>query len=93
MATPGDGSDGFKRTQDGPRVNARLVLAGVGIAVLVLFVFQNTEEASVQFLFWDLDLPLAVLLIATIVVTLVVAAMAAWYLARRSNKADKGGKR
>ncbi len=93
MATSSESGDGFERTQEGPGVNPRLVLAAVGIAVLVLFVFQNTEEANVEFLFWELELPLAVLLIATIVVTLLVAGMVAWFVARRAKRADKGGMR
>lgn len=47
-------------------------VAGLALAVLlVILVFQNTEPVTFQFLVWEIETPLAALLIATAVIAAV----------------------
>ena len=55
------------------------------VVVLLLFVFQNTDDAQVEFLWFDMNMPLFLLLLLTVVLTSVVV-----ILAQRFNKRRNG---
>ena len=63
-----------------------LIVGGVAAVALLLFVFQNTEKTTVDWLFWNIKMPLFLLIIITVALTLVVTVIAAWVLNRRSKK-------
>lgn len=67
----------------GGGINFRLILGGLALAALLLFIFQNTDDAKVSFLAWDGTFPLYLLLLITVALTLVVAMMTTWFLRRR----------
>ena len=54
-----------------------------GNAGLGLFIFQNTDDTKVNFLWMDGDIPLFLLLLITVALTLVLAMVATWLLRRR----------
>ena len=62
--------------------NARLILAGVALVALALFVFQNTDDAEVRFLWMKGSIPLFLLLLVTVVLTLIIGFVAAWWIRR-----------
>lgn len=76
--------DGFSLSS----INPRLLITALIAVVLGLFIFQNTGDASVTFLFWDVTMPLFLLILLTIVLTLVAAVMIGWMVQRRNNKKD-----
>ena len=61
----------------------RLVLAVVLLAALALFVGQNTDDVAVDWLVFDLTLPLWLLLVLTAVVGAALGEVAGWALRRR----------
>jgi uncharacterized integral membrane protein len=64
---------------------AVLVLAGI---VLGIFILQNLEDANVDFLFWDWDLAIAVVIVVSAALGFVIGWLFAWM--RRRAKARKG---
>ena len=62
---------------------ARLVLAVVLLGALALFVGQNTDDVAVDWLVFDLTLPLWLLLVLTAVVGAALGEVAGWALRRR----------
>lgn len=69
--------------ESGGGLNIRLVLGGLAALALALFVFQNTDDTEVNFLWVDGTIPLFLLLLITVVLTLIVVAMGTWLLRRR----------
>lgn len=63
-----------------------LILAAIAAAALLLFVFQNTDDAPVDFLWFTWTMPLFLLIFITVALTLVVSVIAAWVLNRRSRR-------
>ena len=61
----------------------RLVLGVVAAAALALFIFQNTDDTQVNFLWMDGAIPLYLLLLITVGLTLVLAMVGTWLLRRR----------
>ncbi|MDH3752602.1 MAG: LapA family protein [Acidimicrobiia bacterium] len=61
-----------------------LVFAGLAAAALLLFVFQNTEDAAINFLWFDGTMPIFLLIFITIALTVVLSVITAWLLNRRS---------
>lgn len=72
--------------ESGGGLNFRLVLGALAAAALALFVFQNTHDARVKFLWMNGDIPLFLLLLITVGLTLVLTFMVTWLLRRRDNK-------
>jgi uncharacterized integral membrane protein len=59
-------------------------IVGIVLAVLALvFVFQNTEKGSVNFLFWTVSLPSWVWLLIVFAVGLVVGSLVPWLRPRK----------
>ncbi|MGI9623985.1 MAG: LapA family protein [Acidimicrobiales bacterium] len=61
----------FESLESSGGVNFRLILGGIAAVALLLFIFQNTEDAEVSFLWWDGSIPLSVLLLITVALTVV----------------------
>ena len=61
----------------------RLALLALAAGALVLFIFQNTDDAQVDFLWMNGSIPLFLLLLITVALTLIVAMMVTWFLRRR----------
>jgi uncharacterized integral membrane protein len=81
---------GWKESRQGP--SGKLIVSIVAIVILVLFVLQNTNEAQVNFLFFDGRYPLWML----IVIGAVLGFIAGWFVAaargrRRLRRAAGGG--
>ena len=72
--------------ESGRGLNVRLLLGLLAAAALALFVFQNTDDTEVNFLWMDGDIPLFLLLLITVALTLLLTLMTTWILRRRSNK-------
>lgn len=43
--------------------NPRVIAAGTGVLIFVIFAAQNSNSVNVDFLFWDFDMSLIVLMI------------------------------
>jgi uncharacterized integral membrane protein len=64
-----------------------VVLVVTGI-LLGIFMLQNLEDANIDFLFWDWDLAIAVVIIVSAVLGFVIGWLFAWM--RRRAKARRG---
>ena len=68
------------------QINARMVLGALAAVALIVFIAQNTGETRVNFLGWDWDLPLFLLLLITIVLSVVCTEIVSWYMGRRRRR-------
>lgn len=71
------------------QVNARMVLGALAAIALIVFIAQNTDETRVNFLGWDWDLPLFLLLLITIVLSVVCTEIVSWYMGRRRRRRSR----
>ncbi|MDE0613548.1 MAG: DUF1049 domain-containing protein [Acidimicrobiia bacterium] len=71
------------------QINARMVLGALAAVALIVFIAQNTDETRVNFLGWDWDLPLFLLLLITIVLSVVCTEIASWYMGRRRHRRNR----
>ncbi|MYH95310.1 MAG: DUF1049 domain-containing protein [Acidimicrobiia bacterium] len=71
------------------QINARMVLGALAAIALIVFIAQNTKEITVNFLGWDWDLPLFLLLLITIVLSVVCTEIASWYMGRRRHRRNR----
>ena len=78
------GDDGSRITIS-PRLVAGVVLA----SALALLIFQNTRSTKVEWLVFETEQPLWVVLLVTAVVALVVAELVGGARRRRQRKAEK----
>jgi uncharacterized integral membrane protein len=69
---------------DRSRIGALVALVAVVIA-LAAFVLQNTNEVSIDWLFFSADVRLWVLLLITAVLGALLANLGGWLLRRRRN--------
>ena len=69
--------------ETGRQVSAGLVGLAVVAVLLAIFIFQNTGDLTVKVFFWDFTGPLWVILLATALVTLVLAELATFVRKRR----------
>ena len=53
---------------------------------LIIFSVQNAEVTTVEFLAWDFEMPVALLVMITALITLVVAALGSAFYRRRRRK-------
>ena len=65
------------------KINARMVLGVLAAVALIVFIAQNTDEARVNFLGWNWDLPLFLLLLITIALSGICTEIVGWYMGRR----------
>ena len=71
---------GVQPVREGP--NPKLIVAGVIAIVLVIFAIQNAEDANISMMFWDLNVPVYVV----IAVTALLGFVAGWLLGRGSGR-------
>lgn len=65
------------------------ILLLIWAVALIIFSVQNAERATIEFLAWDWDMPVALLVMITALVTLFVTAIgAAYYRRRRRQRAE-----
>jgi uncharacterized integral membrane protein len=60
-------SGGTSREGDGRRLGGGAIASLTGLALLVIFMIQNTESVRLDFLFWNFTWPLWLLTIASAV--------------------------
>ena len=65
--SPGDGTSGATEGQ-GLRLGGGAIALLSGVGLLVVFMIQNTEDVTVDFLFWSFTWPLWLLTMVTAVV-------------------------
>ncbi|MXZ77176.1 MAG: DUF1049 domain-containing protein [Acidimicrobiia bacterium] len=71
------------------QINARMVLGALAGIALIVFIAQNTKEITVNFLGWDWNLPLFLLLLITVVLSVVCTEIASWYMGRRRHRRNR----
>jgi uncharacterized integral membrane protein len=54
-------------TQDGRKISGGAIASIGGLGILAIFMLQNTEDATVNFLAWDFTWPLWLLILASAV--------------------------
>ncbi len=54
----------------GRGVDSRLIVGGIVLVALLIFVFQNTDETPLTFLFFDFTAPLWLMLAITVAISL-----------------------
>lgn len=79
--------------QEGSRASARLIITGVVIVALLLFVGQNTDNVSVNWLVFSGDAPLWLMLVLAAAAGAVIALGVNMNLQRRQRKKDKRNKK
>jgi uncharacterized integral membrane protein len=75
--------DGGLGREQGRRLGARAIGLGVAVLALVAFIVQNTGDIRVEWLMFDVTLPLWLLLLITAVLGAVVANLGGWLARRR----------
>ena len=68
------------------QINARMVLGVLSAVALIVFIAQNTDDTQVNFLAWDWDLPLFLLLLITIALSVVCTEFVGWRMGRRKSR-------
>lgn len=71
--------EGSGRTQ----ISAGFVGIAVVAVLLIVFIFQNTQDETVTLLLWEFSAPMWLVLLGTAVVTLVLAEVATMLRRRR----------
>jgi len=62
-----DDGDGVREFEEGYKPSRGLVIGGISLVVAVVFIFSNTNDTEVQFLFWSATVNLwAALLLAVV---------------------------
>ena len=69
------------------RRKRRLIIAGILLAVVLVFALQNVAIVEVQFLFWGIQLPRSLL----IFLVLVIGIIAGWFLKGAFRKSRSKG--
>jgi uncharacterized integral membrane protein len=63
-----------------------VILGAIAGVALLLFAVQNSEKIQTEFLWFNLEMPIFLLIFITAALTLIVAVVGAWILNRRSRK-------
>ena len=71
------------------RVDGKLVVGGILAVVLLLTIVQNTDDTSVNFLFWDVTAPLWIVLLVTAGIAIVIWELVSTARRRRRAKREK----
>lgn len=80
-------------TPDGDRRrNGWLIGGGILLALLIIFIVQNTASVEFKFLFWSFSAPLWLVLIITALVAFVIGQFALMWRRRRRRKARREGR-
>ncbi len=78
-----DSGDTFKRIRS---IEPKYIVTSIALVVLFLFIFQNTDDVHVEFLWLDMNIPLFLLLLLATALTWLVT-----ILALQLNKRGSGG--
>jgi uncharacterized integral membrane protein len=73
---PREPAGDWTERREGP--SGKVLLLIVALVLLALFVLQNTNDADINFLFWDVQVPLWIV----IVVSAALGVLAGWTLAK-----------
>jgi uncharacterized integral membrane protein len=63
-------------------VNPKLIVAGIIAILLIIFALQNAEDANISMLFWDVNVPVYVVIAIVALLGFVVG----WLLGRGSGR-------
>jgi len=69
-----------------------LIGGGVLLALLLIFIFQNTADTEFKFLFWSFTLPLWLVLLITALVAFVIGQFALMWRRHKRRKARREGR-
>lgn len=69
--------------KDGIQISAGLIGLTLVAALLIVFIFQNTENFMVKIYFWEVEAPMWLILLGTAVVTLILTEVAGFIRRRR----------
>jgi uncharacterized integral membrane protein len=61
-------SSGPSPERHGRQVSPKLIVTAVVAVLVLIFVFQNTEQAPIRFLVWDFDIAVWVALLITLLI-------------------------
>jgi uncharacterized integral membrane protein len=69
-----------------PQISAGLIgLVVVGV-LLLIFIFQNTQDETVEIFFWDVEAPMWVILLGTAVVAIALAELGSFIRRHRRRR-------
>ena len=84
MDSPKPDADAIDQTADW---NWKVIAAGVAAVLALIFILQNTEKRSIQFLFFDWTVGTWVALLVTFVLGMLAGWLLAWFVrSRRETK-------
>ena len=63
-----------------------IILLFIGVVVVVVFAFQNTKQVPLQFLWWEGNFPLAIVILGTAGATFVLGQLTAMVYRRRRRR-------
>jgi len=69
--------------------NGLLIGGGVLLALLLIFIFQNTADTRFKFLFWSFTLPLWLVLLITALVAFVIGQLALMWRRHKRRQARR----
>ena len=81
-----DWNDGKGLDKEKRQVSIGLIVGAIFGVALLLFILQNTEEQDISFLFWEIGMPVWLLLVITILLTVVITVITMWFIGRRDKK-------
>lgn len=91
MARGSNGSDEREIIdQRGTGVTPLMIALGVVAVLFIIFLAQSTEEVAIEFLVWEVDAPLYVVLLVTMAASgfLTLAVAGIWRRRRRRQRAE-----
>jgi len=65
MVLQSPGGEGGVKRDEGFRLGGGAIASLAGVAVLGIFMIQNTQDVTVEFLFWDFTWPLWLVILVT----------------------------
>jgi len=80
---------GARDIEEPGQIPVRLILFLVGIALLVIFIAQNSEEAQVELLWFEGFFPLSILIIGSALLGAVITMLGGMIVRRRRRKEHK----
>jgi uncharacterized integral membrane protein len=83
MNSPNPDVDGIEETAEW---NWKMIAAGVVAVLVMIFILQNTEKRSIQFLFFDWTVGTWVALLVTFVLGMLVGWLLAWFIRSRKER-------
>ena len=72
--------------QSSMQVRPAAIVASIVFILAVIFIVQNTETLMVEFLMFDIEMPLWLLMVMMLVAGALIGQAAVWYRARNKRK-------